>query len=396
MIPFQLSLLVRALRLTFSPRYFRLRLVPYALVMTAAVLGFLTMVQLFRLLDLVLFPGYRRQRVRAPLYIVANPRSGTTFLQRLLTHDRQFTWFQLWQTVLPTVGLYRLIDGLVWLDARSGGLGRRLVGAINRVAFGGWEGIHRVGFERPEEDEMLWLYTVLSPALVLLFPWLDEFPETVHVDAELPPSRRQRLARYYRDAVQRHVYATREHGAAKPFLAKNVLHAGRIRTMLEAFPDMRIVHLVRHPYQAIPSLLSMFTAPWEAHSPHLVPDSDEVHALARMAIDYYKLMAELERELPEGRIVTITYDELMADPRATVARVYDHFDLEMSAAFQSALDAELDRQRGYRSRHDYSLEEFGISRVWIHRELEALFDRFGFEPDVRADVGGEQAISSHG
>lgn len=36
---------------------------------------------------------------------------------------------------------------------------------------------------------------------------------------------------------------------------------GRIRTIMSALPDIRIVSLVRHPYEAIPSMLSMFSIP---------------------------------------------------------------------------------------------------------------------------------------
>ena len=41
------------------------------------------------MLDYLLFPDFRRVRVREPLFVVGVPRSGTTFLHRLLAGDRE-------------------------------------------------------------------------------------------------------------------------------------------------------------------------------------------------------------------------------------------------------------------------------------------------------------------
>ncbi len=38
-------------------------------------------------LDEILFPGYRKINLPRPVFIIGNPRSGTTFLQRLLARD---------------------------------------------------------------------------------------------------------------------------------------------------------------------------------------------------------------------------------------------------------------------------------------------------------------------
>lgn len=52
------------------------------------------------LLDYLLFPDFRRVRVREPLFVVGVPRSGTTFLHRLLAGDRErFTTTALWELI---------------------------------------------------------------------------------------------------------------------------------------------------------------------------------------------------------------------------------------------------------------------------------------------------------
>lgn len=56
-------------------------------------------------LDDIFFSGYRNVEVKEPLFIVGVPRSGTTFLHRVLANDtEQFTTFTLWELLFaPSV-----------------------------------------------------------------------------------------------------------------------------------------------------------------------------------------------------------------------------------------------------------------------------------------------------
>jgi hypothetical protein len=54
------------------------------------------------MLDHVFFPGLRRQEVRAPVFIIAPPRSGTTLTQKLMALDSErFVHAKLYQTIFP-------------------------------------------------------------------------------------------------------------------------------------------------------------------------------------------------------------------------------------------------------------------------------------------------------
>ena len=70
--------------------------------------------------------GYRRQAIVQPIYIVATPRSGTTFLHRLMCLDERFTWLKLYQTLLPSALLMKGMQLLSTLDRRIGSSLHRL------------------------------------------------------------------------------------------------------------------------------------------------------------------------------------------------------------------------------------------------------------------------------
>jgi hypothetical protein len=332
--------------------------------------------RILQILDRVLFPRYRRETVRAPLYIIANPRSGTTFLHRMLCADPQFTYLKTHHTLFPAVVAYRLFAVLGAVDRRVGGLLQRFVGWVDRTLFSGLEGVHTVGLDRAEEDELYFMYTMLSPALALLFPFMDRLPYLVRIDS-MGEEVRDRMARYYLDCLQRHLFAA---GEGRTLLMKNVLAPGRIQIYLQACPDMRIVHLVRHPYEVLGSWASMAARFFAAHSPQIGKDSEETRQFVRLSIDYYRIMMELKRELPSERFIEFRYDALRAAPMETVEQIYGHFGLEMSDGFRASLAAEADRAKGYRSTHSYSLEEFGLTREEVHRELREVFEEYGFQP----------------
>ena len=57
------------------------------------------------LLDEIFFRKYRTIEIKQPVFIIGVPRSGTTFLQRLLAQDEdQFTSMKFWEILLAPLG----------------------------------------------------------------------------------------------------------------------------------------------------------------------------------------------------------------------------------------------------------------------------------------------------
>lgn len=365
------------LKVANSPATFNARRTLFADSLVAATLGFQAINRLAERIDNQLYPAQHQQPLGKPVFIVAAPRSGTTFLHRLMSRDPQFTTFKLLQTFFPTISGYRAIRALKRLNDAVGGVFSRVQEAVDREYFGAWEGIHDTGLNQDEEDEALWALAFATPAIWLVLPFPERFAHLRFVD-RLPADKRDKLVAHYRGCVQRHLFTH----AGKTLLGKNVLLPGRFEIVTRALPEARFVHILRHPYEAVPSTLSLFTVPWRWHSPKLALDGSEARALAQLTIDYYKFLHRKQLESDRSgdhRFFSMTYRSLLADPVARIGEIYERFDLPMSATFEAGLRREVEQQRNYKSEHQYSLEQFGLTREYVYSELAELFDYYGFE-----------------
>ena len=377
MIFVDLSALFHALRAALSRASVSPKRVLWVIVALFAVTCVYTLNSIGRLLDELLFPEYRDTPLRPPVIITANPRSGTTFLYGLLGNDDEsFVRVRLYHSLFPSVTLCRVFDFFAWADRAAGGPLAGMIRRLDRVCFGGWAGMHAMGLERPEEDEALFLFCFATPALYMLFPFFREVPELAFAD-RLPEWKREAIARYYESSLRRILYATG--GADRTLLLKSVLFTGRMKMLLGVFPGARIVHLVRHPYEALPSAIDMFSSFWHVHSPEIGDISEESREWAQLYVGYYKYFHENRKLLDGSTMVSVRYPDLKEDPAGTVKRIYRTFGMTPGPGVIDRIEKDTARNHDYRSNHDCRLEDYGLDRRWVYDELKEIFEEYGFE-----------------
>jgi omega-hydroxy-beta-dihydromenaquinone-9 sulfotransferase len=369
----QLGLLVRALRLSLVDAPLSLRRTAYVLVFLVLFAVLLALVGLGRLLDQILFRGWRKQPVAAPVFIVATPRSGTTAMQRLLALDAaNFRPLLMYEMILGAVTWTRLARALARLARPL----RRLGSRLGRLLFGKWDDRHPMRLDLPEEDETIFVYTLASEAIYLLFPYVEQLPEAGFTDM-LPVREQDAVMRFYKTTVQRLLYSA---GGEKTLLAKSTCALGRIKALRRTFPDARFVHLVRHPAESIPSHVSVFYATWAEHSPEIGKTSPATRAYAGLAAAWYRHMLDEAPTIPDGQYVRVMYTDFIADPEASVRRIYDRFGLPLTPTFAARLREEAGAFRDYRSTHRYTLAEYGLDDAWLEAELGEVMRAYGFCP----------------
>lgn len=357
-------------------KHFSIRRLILMILFFIVILFMQTFMLLFRLLDEVFYPNYRKTKLNDPVFIISNPRSGTSYLHRLLCLDEdRFTYFMLYHTFFSSILFYRFILMMKRIDSHLNWTLRRFFEWIEKIVFKGWQDIHPMGFEKSEEDEGIFALQMMSPAIGLMCPWFKEMDWICLAD-NLSVKKKKKMMSFYKNTLQRFAYAW---GKDKTILVKNVLSTGRINMLMETFPDARIIYPLRNPYEIVPSMTSMFSAPWPFIAPKIQKNSPEYRTWGDIIILFYRhFMNEIKKYNPD-KFYACTYEELMDHPKELVMEIYDHFGFIASEEFVQRLIKETTKAREYKSKHEYSLEEYGYTMTEIYTPLKDVFEQYKFK-----------------
>lgn len=309
--------------------------------------------------DTWLYPRFREQPVRRPLFLVGLPRSGTTFLHRVVAEDAQaFTTFRLWELLFaPAIWQKKLIRMLGRLDRRCGSPGRRLLRAVERAAFATLDGVHATTLESPEEDTIALLPFDGCFLRVVMDPRDPAVWQLGHFSDACPHPKRQRLLSVWREIVQRHLYVF---GTGRTFVSKNPGFTSWIPDLRTEFADARFLGIHRDPREVVASQLSALRAGFRLFG-HDVSDPDVARRFLQLLAAYENRLTEFRRTAPGDQFQLLVYRAFVADPEPQVAEALAALGYELSEAGQSAVAAYCAAARGYRSRHTYELSEFGLT-----------------------------------
>ena len=329
------------------------------------------------MLDRLLFPRLRDQRVEAPIFIVGNGRSGTTHMHRILSADgERFSFFKTWELLLPSVLAHRAVAFLDAFDRRVlGGRVRSRLQQREAEALGEIRKLHDWQSTGSEEDDFVMFANWSSVSLTFPFPY-PELGYLFWTDRE-PEGKRRQILGFYRSMLQRLLYCRR---AGRIHCAKSPQFTLKMRGLLEQFPDARFIVMLRHPYETIPSLLDLMSRYWRgmgAPEPLVRASAD---LLGEVQIEQYRYAVDLVDRLPAKHAIIVEFRDLLADPKRVVEIVYERFGIEMTEPFERFLDDEREAARTFKSQHEYALDAQGPARERVARELADLFERFEWAP----------------
>ncbi len=282
------------------------------------------------LLDELLFPGYRTTEVEAPVFVTGIPRSGTTFVHRTLAADPRFTSFSTWEALLaPSVTERKLIRAAAALDRALGRPLRRLLDSMIRRAGGGFDDIHEIRPDAPEED-----YLALLPAgacfiLLLAFPFAPALRQLGNLD-RAPPPRRAQLIAFYRRCLQKHLYCA---PPGTRLLSKNAAFASWTPALADAFPEARFLLCVREPLSALSSQLSSIDGARRAFGCEPLTET----FTERFARNYQSL-AEFLKSARPGTVAVLDQSELKAAPGPLLAEALRQLQLDPAPELRETLD----------------------------------------------------------
>jgi len=328
------------------------------------------------LLDEVLFPGYRRVDIRAPLFILGVPRSGTTALHRVLAQDPGMTTVRTWECLFaPSIVQRKALLGLARVDRAIGRPLGRLLAWLEKHVFGGLDDVHAMDLTAPEEDYLALLPALACFILVVPFPRAEAFWELGRVDRDMAEGERRRLMAFYRRLLQRHMYV---HGPDLRLLSKNAAFAGMAGTLLETFPDARVICCMRDPLSTVPSQVSAIQGGVAlfAGDPDGAVFRDRMPTL--LAGYYENLLRVLPPPARRGRHVVLDMAMMKTELSDTVRRAYGILGMALTPSLDAVLEAEAERSRAWRSTHRYDPADLGLDEAALRRRFADVRQTFPF------------------
>ena len=338
---------------------------PQAAIALAACLGRLPFTTLERL-----YVASRLRRARPitpPIFIVGHWRSGTTHLYNLMS-QAGFGFVPPLAAGLPwdLLGLARLFRPL---------LERALPGDrfIDNIP---------VTPSSPHEDEIaLANMTTLSYYHGIYFPkrFAATFERSLFFD-DCPPEEIAAWQQCLRLFLAKLALVQ----PGRRLLIKNPAYTARLAMLNQMFPEAKFIHIHRNPYEIVESMRNFYDKLLRelALQPYGHIDIDR-HILVTFARMMDRLLAEAP-ELPEGSYVELGYDQLVAEPMASLATIYDRLGLDGLEAARPQFEAYLKSVRDYRTnRYDTSKQ----SAALVEAHWGRFLDHWGYARPAAAQAG---------
>lgn len=322
---------------------------------------------IFWCIDELVFAGYRQVAVKKPVFVIGPPRTGTTFLHRVLADDDTVTTFRLWECLFGfTITGHKLCTALARLDRALGSPIRKLAGWIAGSAASDLDDVHPLALDAPEEDFLTFLPFAACFLLVVPYPtarWLFRFSR---FDIDVPERDRRHVMRWYRRCIQKHLYVN---GTDLRFLSKNASFGGMTEALLKEFPDARILTTWRDPVAAVPSQLSSLAPSLAWFGFRSMPRALRDRLVDQMGF-YYRHIAETEAR-HRDRVIRITTTELRVGLKPVITTAFETLGLPISESLQRRLDSAQEESRQHQSSHHYSAEDFGLTDDLIRSRFDA-------------------------
>jgi hypothetical protein len=288
-----------------------------------------------------------------PIIVCGLPRSGTTFLHRLLAERRDARPLALWELREPIPGRGR-DRRLEQARARD----RRITEFLPRSV----DAQHLMRADLPDECGHLFKVAFWSslfwqvPAYRYLEWYLGHVPRAAYADwAALLGTLAQ---------------------VGRRFVLKDPFHAANLPHLLAVAPEALIVQTHRDPVEVVPSL-NKLSLTFQAVM------SDQVDRARTVALNLrwmQELVAQSERarpEIPAQQLFDVDYDDLVRDPLAVVDALHSHFGLPLDIDDRNRMQRFVaEHPQHQHGANPYDAADYGQRPAEIAEAFAAYRERF--------------------
>jgi hypothetical protein len=275
-----------------------------------------------------------------PVFIIGHWRSGTTLMHELISMDPRYAFPSNFDAFLPhhflvsRSILYPLIKMLMPSKRPMDNM------ALN--------------VSSPQEDDFaLCAYGAPTPYRRIAFPNESNNDHLQlnfdSVDEETQAEVRQAMTRFLKTLTVRY---------GKPLVLKSPPHTGRLKQLAEWFPDAKFIHMSRDPDSLVLSTMRLWRLLDDVNGFQLPKyDDQQLKSYVFECKDQmYTSYFQNRDSLPSNRIAEVKFEDLVANPIATVGAVYDQLELHDFSDVRPKIESYFDQKRGHK-KNKFSIDE---------------------------------------
>jgi sulfotransferase family protein len=292
-------------------------------------------------------PEIAEQEVKAPIFILGMPRTGTTSLHELMALDPQFRVPLSWETAHPfpppEAATYRSDPRILEVNNE--------LAKVDRLV-PNFRHMHPMGAELPQECVVLFAYDFMSMIFDVQFR-VDEYQGWLV---------QEDMAEVFRNH-RRWLQLLQWKCPGDTWVLKSPQYLWNIDDMLRQYPDARVVQTHRDPVKVAMSIGSLVTT-----MRSLTSRSQDLGQTTKAYADllHYgteRTMSARERGLlGQDRVIDVQFEEFLRGPVAALGQVYEHFGLSLQEPVAQRMQRFLDsgKESERHGKHHYKLTESGL------------------------------------
>lgn len=298
-------------------------------------------------LDEWIYPQYRQRSV-SPVFIIGQPRSGTTFLHRTLAADRdhfrairhiewRFPFISVQKWISRSKYARSLLTRSYWSNSPAGQIASKM--HPNRLSDWEEDGIFF------EERFLHHFFIFLRFPYPELLTYLDDYPA-------LPTSVQDRILKTHQRVIQKVLFLNGNPNVR--YLSKEVSSHNKFPKLLQLYPDATFIFSFRRSADFMDSLLALIrysTLSKIGVDPLEIEGWDE-SIIERMRKDSQLLVDFCHQHAPVDQQVRTLFSQFTEDIMATIESVYGQLGLTITETYRQHLETlhrdQVERESGYR------------------------------------------------
>ena len=335
------------------------------LISGAMVLVLRMIVGIGRIFDHVIFWGIRK-RLKDPIIIVGNPRSGTTFLHRFLIKENIGTGSQLWQMLYPSVILQKCIKPFLPILEKISPARHHSTAA------------HKTSLTSVETDDVSLLFRYLDGFFLYGFFLTFDDEDLFHwVDPNIT-DRSSRDFSWFESMWKRNILTNK----GERYIGKLFSLSSNLPAFQKRFPDAKVLYMVRDPLNVIPSGLSLVTGVLDKKFNFWSLDEKiRMRFIDRLYNALIELLNRFHHDwtnnnINKENVLVVRFDIMMNDFETLMDQIINFIDIEKKDSLAKVIQDTAESQKNYKSKHKYDLEKFGLTEDRIKMDCKAIYQTF--------------------